>query len=275
MPRRRALHTGKRWASQTLIFLCFFIFWPLGAIHSTLASEWKEEKGDHFIVYYVQDEVSAKKVVRKAEYCYNKIASDLGYSRYSNFWQWDNRVKIYLHTSVEDFQKATGQPVWSHGMASYLDKTIHSFEANEQFLNAILPHEIAHLIFRDFVGLEGQVPLWMDEGVAQWEEADKRDSAKKFVRELVSRENVFSIRFLTSMDIRKETNEKKVHLFYIQAVSLVDFLITKYGAARFTAFCRELRDGKPLDAALNSAYAGSIQGVEELDAKWKKHALEA
>lgn len=223
-------------------------------------------------MYYVQNEASAREVVRKAEYYYGKIASDLGYPRYSNFWQWDKRVKIYLHASAEDFQKATGQPSWSHGMASYLDKTIHSSDTKEPFLKSILPHEITHLIFRDFVGLEGQVPLWMDEGVAQWEEADKRDAAKKFAKELVSRKNVFSIRNLTGMDIRKETNEEKVHLFYIQAVSLVDFLIAKYGAAQFTVFCRGLRDGKALDAALNAAYTGSIQSVDELDARWKKYA---
>ncbi len=238
------------------------------------AQEWKEEKGDHFIVYYTQNEASAKEVVHKADHCYDKIASDLGYSRYSNFWQWDKRVKIYLHASVQDFQKATGQPKWSHGMASYFDKTIHSFEANDRFLNAILPHEITHLIFRDFVGTEGQVPLWMDEGVAQWEEADKREYAKKLIKEMILHADAFSTRYLTSMDIRKETNAEKVQSFYTQAVSLVDFLITQYGATRFTVFCRELRDGKALDGSLNSAYAGSIQNVEELDAKWKKYALE-
>ena len=235
---------------------------------------WKEVKGDHFIVYYAQNESSASEVLRQSEFYYDKIADDLGYPRYSNFWSWDKRVKIYLHASMADFQKATGQPAWSHGMASYFDKTIHSFEANDRFLNAILPHEITHLIFRDFVGLEGQVPLWMDEGVAQWEEADKREGAKKFARELVSRDNVFSIRYLTRMDIRQETDQDKVHLFYLQAVSLVDFLITKYGPARFTDFCRGLRDRKPLDAALSSAYTGLIQNVEELDKKWKQHVLE-
>ena len=244
-------------------------------LSAAYAEELNELKGDHFIVYYAQNEASAKEVLRQAERYYSKIADDLGYPRYSNFWSWDNRVKIYLHASMADFQKATGQPAWSHGMASYFDKTIHSFEANAKFLNSILPHEITHLIFRDFVGLQGEVPLWMDEGVAQWEEAGKREDAKKFARELVSRDNVFSIRYLTQMDIRQETDENKVHLFYLQAVSLVDFLITKYGPARFTLFCRNLRDQKPLDAALSSAYTGLIQNVEELDAKWKKHALEA
>jgi hypothetical protein len=238
------------------------------------AQVWKVDKGDHFIVYYVENEASARQVVRKAEYYYDKIASDLGYPRYSNFWQWDKRVKIYLHASPEEFQKATGQPSWSHGMASYLDKTIHAFNADEPFLNSVLPHEITHLIFRDFVGFEGQVPLWMDEGVAQWEETGKRDHAKKFAKELVSRENVFNVRQLTRMDIRKETNAGKVHLFYVQAVLLVDFLIAQYGASQFTAFCRGLRDGKTLDEALSSAYTGSIQSVDELDARWRSYALQ-
>src|SRR3990167_5332979 len=157
------------------------------------AQDWQQVKGDHFIVYYSKDAAMAKEVSKKAEIYYNKVATDLGYARHSNFWQWDKRVKIYLYATPEDFQKTTGQPAWSHGMASYMDKTIHAYETSEQFLESILPHEITHLIFRDFVGFEGQVPLWLDEGVAQWQEDAKRANARTFMRELVMNGDVFSI----------------------------------------------------------------------------------
>ncbi len=236
-------------------------------------AEWKEEKGDHFIVYYAKDASAAKEVLRKAEYCYTKVASDLGYARYSNFWQWDKRVKIYLHASPEDFQKATGQPQWSHGMASYLDKTIHSFETNDHFLNAVLPHEITHLIFRDFVGLGSQVPLWMDEGVAEWEEDEKRAEALRVMPDLVAQAKVYTLEKLMSMDIRRETDPKTVGLFYLQAISLIDFMLKTYGPSSFTVFCREVRDGKPFEGALKSAYPNAIRSVEELDDRWRKYVL--
>ncbi len=256
---------------RTLFCLCLLssIFCP----SAVWAQEWKEEKGDHFIVYYVNDAVQPKEVLRKAEFCYNKIAEDLGYPRYSNFWQWDKRVKIYIHPTLEAFQTATGQPKWSHGMASYFQKSIHSIEANENFLNSVLPHEITHLIFRDFVGLEGQVPLWMDEGVAQWEEDEKRQMALRAMPRYLRSGNIYTLERLTSMDIRNETNPSAVGLFYLQSISLIDFLIKTYGPSTFTVFCRALRDKKPFEDALRLSYSGSIKTIEELDNKWRKYLL--
>ena len=235
------------------------------------AQEWNEEKGDHFIVFYTNDAARPKEVIHKAEFYYNKIAEDLGYARYSNFWQWDKRVKIYIHPSKQAFQQATGQPAWSHGMASYLDKSIHSIETNENFLDEVLPHEIAHLVFRDFVGFKGYIPLWMDEGVAQWEEDAKRHEALALMPELAARGEVFTLEHMMTLDVRTETDPQKVALFYTQAISLVDFLVKDYGPSSFTLFCRELRDGKALEQALRVAYPGSLSSIDEMEDRWRKY----
>src|SRR5207244_4159098 len=115
---------------------------------------WNEVKGDHFIVYYHLNGAFASDVRYKAEEYYRRIASDLGYARTSDFWQWDNRVKIYIHDDAEAFRAATGQPGWSEGMADYTNKAIHSYIWREGFLDALLPHEMTHLIFRDFIGFQ-------------------------------------------------------------------------------------------------------------------------
>ena len=251
--------------------------WALGLLGVLLwsstasAIDWNDEKGDHFIVYYQKDQNFAKEVLRNAEVYYTHIADDLGYPRYSNFWQWDNRAKVYIYQDEKTFHETTGEAVWSHGMASYSKKEIHTFMGDAGFMNAVLPHEITHLIFRDFVGLGGEIPLWMDEGVAQWEEPEKRALSKKIAYYLVKTGKDFHIQDLTAMNVRKLTDENKVHIFYMQSVTLVDYLIKTYGAQRFTQFCRELRDGKKFNDALSSAYTGLIDNLAELDAKWRKY----
>jgi hypothetical protein len=238
---------------------------------SAYAEEWNEVRGDHFIVYYAEDAARPKEVIRKAELYYNKIAEGLGYARHSNFWQWDKRVKIYIHPTREAFRRSTGQPAWSHGMASYLDKSIHSIQNNDNFLDEILPHEIAHLIFRDFVGFKGQIPLWMDEGVAQWQEDNKRAEALLVMPQLAMSANMFRLQTLMTLDIRRETDPEKVAIFYTQAISLIDYLVRGFGPASFTDFCRALRDGKSIEEALRSAYAGKIGSVDELEERWLDH----
>lgn len=233
---------------------------------------WKELRGDHFIVYYVENDSFARDILDKAERYYDQIADDLGYPRYSNFWQWDKRVKLYVYATQDAFHQATGQPAWSHGMADYDDKVISSYNFSENFLDGLLPHEITHLIFRDFVGFKGEVPLWLDEGVAQWEEPAKRAASKTIARTLIRSGDALSLGRLTTVDIRDSQDKEDVDHFYMQAVSVVDFMIRKFGPQAFTGFCRALRDGKSIEEALRSAYPGRVQDLADLENQWKKEA---
>jgi hypothetical protein len=132
---------------------------------------------------------------------------------------------------------------------------------------------MTHLIFRDFVGFKGEVPLWLDEGVAQWEEPAKRVYARQVAAYLVKENKAYSLAELTTMDIRGSKDEQAVHHFYMQSVSVVDFLVRTYGARTFTQFCRELRDGRTLAAALKAAYPESLSDLEKLEKAWGKYAL--
>lgn len=238
------------------------------------AQEWQEVRSEHFIVYFTGDEGFAKEVSRRAEGYYREIASELGYQRHSGFWTWDNRVKIYLHPDRDSFLKATDQPGWSEGMANYTDKEISSYAESEGFLDALLPHEMTHLIFRDYVGFAGEIPLWLDEGVAQWMEPRKREAVQMVIARLAEQGKLIPLRRMMTLDIRTSHDDDLVNVYYIQAVSLVSFLVTKYTAARFTDFCRQLRDGKSIEEALTFAYPTFIRSIGELEEKWEKYIRE-
>lgn len=257
-----------------VLFLLFTIYGLL-ITDFCFAQEWQVLRGDHFIIYYEKDSDGfVKDVLRSAEYDYSQIASDLGYVRYANFWQWENRVKIFIYPDQDSFLKATGQPSWSVGNANYTTKQISGFSGCAQFKTDVLAHEIAHLVFRDFVGFVGQVPLWLDEGVAQRQERSKRELINYYVRTLYEKKQLLSLKSLTEMDVRRVAEGAQAQDFYVQAASLVSFLIEGYGVDNFTYFCRQLRDGKSLDEALRFAYAGRIGSSSELERKWLKYVSE-
>ena len=77
------------------------------------------------------------------------------------------------------------------------------------------------------------------------------------------------------MDVRRGADEEVANLFYLEAASLIDFLVERYGAEGFIAFCRQLRDGKNLDEALKFAYPTSVRNLNEMEEKWKKFISEA
>lgn len=256
--------------------------------------EWRELSSDHFRIYFTSNEDFAKEVASNAEHYYRKIAVDLGYPRYSEFWTWEKRVKIYIYPDHPVFLKATNQPQWSQGMADYKKKEIISYTWGTGFVESLLPHEMAHLIFRDFVGFKGQIPVWLDEGVAQWAEEIKRQHIKSLVRNLYDKDSLLSLADMMRLDIREIRELDKVYMratrtkdgesgvlfisgdnlintYYLQSVSLVGFLIERYGSESFAEFCRQLRDGKTFDEALRFSYPVHLRNLDDLESKWREY----
>ncbi|HTZ11322.1 MAG TPA: hypothetical protein VMD04_02940 [Candidatus Margulisiibacteriota bacterium] len=276
---------------RVLKLLCLIL---LLTCRYAFAQSWQEASDEHFIVYFIDNDKFAKDVLDKAELYYRDIASELGYPRYSEFWTWDKRVKIYIYPNHDSFLKATGQPQWSEGMADYNAKAIMSYAWSQGFVDSLLPHEMAHLIFRDFVGFKGEIPLWLDEGVAQWAEKPKREHIKALAKQCFDNDSILSLEDMMKLDIRKVTSTDRVYIrstrtkegergvlflsgdnlvntYYLQSVSLVGFLIERFGSLSFASFCRELRDGKSLEQAISGAYGDHMRTLAELEDQWREY----
>jgi hypothetical protein len=274
--------------------ILLIIFLGIFCLAANYAGDWREKKSEHFIVYFTQDEKFAQEVLDAAEKDYRRIAYDLGYVRYSEFWTWDKRVKIYIFADRDSFLKATGQPSWSEGMADYTNKHIVSYIWGKGFVESLLPHEMAHLVFRDFVGFTGQIPLWLDEGVAQWEEEAKRKEIKNIIQRYFQQDNLLLVSDIMKLNIESlkgkqgvliratRTKDGKdgvlflsannlVEIYYLQSVSLVGYLIEKFGSNAFSGFCRELRDGKSVEEALKIAYPLYIHNIREFEDGWRAY----
>lgn len=232
---------------------------------------WREIKQKHFIIHYVSSREFAEQVGRTAEKYYRKIARDLGFARHDKFWLWERRARIYIYRSRADFTHATGSPKWAAGKADYEARTIATYEGSTTFINSVLPHELTHLIFMEFVGFERDIPLWLNEGVAQWEDDTQRDKAIGLARYLHFRKRLTPVRRLMTVNVGDVESTGQAVAFYSQAVSLVGFMIEKYGSSRFRTFCGQLRDGKPVEDALRFTYPGTIRSIEALETEWHQH----
>ena len=224
---------------------------------------WQVVKSSHFLVSHTGDEVFAKSVSDKAETYYTTIASDLGFTRYRNFWVWDNRVKILIYPTAKAFSEAYQAPLWAVGGANYSRHEIASYQqSGPGFLNSLLPHELSHLILSDFIGA-GHVPLWLTEGFAQWEQKGRKSIG--FAPEMGLKWEDLMV-----ADIREDSDQNRVTIFYAQSASVVGFMIATYGGDAFGSFCKALRDGKTIETALASAYSADIPTLDALKQKWLK-----
>ncbi len=260
-----------------IMFMTIYAFFFL-RVENAFSDSWRTEKGIHFIVRYSSDESSswARSILRAAETYYRRIADNINYSRYENFWTWDERVIIVVYPDKKTFLSMTNQPYWSKGgafrdEALLKTKMIVTFKQEEGFIDGVLPHEISHLILGDFVGFDKAIPVWFNEGVAQLQERRKTAIVRPFMKKMIESNNHMPLNVLMNSRVQNMVDFKDVALFYAQSLSVIDFLIVKYGSNKFGELCVIFRNKNNLEEALKSTYLFDFESISELEKKWLRY----
>lgn len=253
------------------IFLFLIILFSIstGICAEIDSSLWQTEKSQHFIIYYQQDEDGfVKELVNQAEKYYNSILDELGFRRF-DFWSWDNRAKIYLYPNSSDYLEASRQMAWSGAMVSVKNRTIKTYIGQNVFFDSILPHEMTHIIFREFIGDRKDLPLCLDEGVASSQEKSNLINRLAVAKDSINQNNYLKLDQLFKI---RDSGSITPYLFYAESASLAIFLIEEYGSMKFLDFCRKLRDGEPWAQALFREY--HFANFEEMEQGWKNYILQ-
>ncbi|MBN3038717.1 MAG: hypothetical protein JW869_04780 [Candidatus Omnitrophica bacterium] len=226
------------------------------------------KKSTHFIIYYKDVPTTyVNKVAREAERYYKSITNYLGFMRFE-FWTWDNRCRIYIYSDREEYVKSTGAVAWSRGAVHIQNKEIVTYTMRKEFFDYVLPHEMGHIIFREVVGLNTRLPLWIDEAVALLQEKD-RDLYLREAEDMVRSGFYIPISNLSRMNDYSKISPKR---FYSEAASIVDFLLEEYSRSDFVDFCRDIRDGKDWQEALLKTYR--FDDLKALEEAWVDYLLQ-
>jgi hypothetical protein len=236
-----------------------------GVVESDL---WQTEKSQHFIIYY--QEASSEfvnELIRNSEDYYNSILDELGYRRF-DFWSWDNRAKIYLHNDNAGYQSDAQRALWSGAMVNVGSRTIKTFIGQSGFFNSMLPHEMTHIIFREFVGEKANLPLWIDEGVACSQEESSLPLRLSLAKEMLTDNEYTDLEKFSTVN---GSVASSAQAFYAQAASIVTFMMRRFGRDVFFDFSRRLRDGAGWKEAILSAYR--FENIAEFEKEWKNFIL--
>lgn len=234
-------------------------------------------KSAHFIIKY--KECAKKfldKLVERVEDGYREITQKLGFFR-EEPWLWENRAEIYIYNSREEYLQFTGMPSWSSGCAQPLKKLIYTYCGSYDFFNSTLDHELTHLIFREYIK-DAIIPLWLDEGVAMYIEVgrDFQFLVRKIKGFILSNsyipcEELFKIERedLGMGGAEASWRNSNVEKFYLQSLSLVYFLLERYGKYKFKLLCRTLRRGGNFNQVFFKTYR-AIKDIKDLERQWKE-----
>ncbi len=124
--------------------------------------------------------------------------------------------------------------------------------------------------------MEGKsIPKWIDEGFATFVETkycQAYNSEYQRLLDIIKAGKYFPLEALDNTDITKGKELENIHLWYVQTLSIVTYLLDKYGSDKFFRnFLTNLRDGKSLDDSLSAAYSPDITCMNELEQKWLEY----
>ena len=235
------------------------------------------ETSDHFVVRARNPHV-AKLVATEAEVNLDRICRDILAGQ-----EYPHSVEVYVWADSTDYAaNAEDAPEWSGGRYSLekrdglLVRRIDLTQCDKSgrfaviMLDRVLPHEMCHLVVREFFG-DATVPLYLNEGLAMLAEitidndrillagASVNDKAKIALRDLLARD-------------RCDMGDPA--LYYATSYSFSSFLHRRLSAEQFKSFLHHLKTGCATVDALERAVCASPDETfaAQLAAAWEDDA---
>ncbi len=147
-------------------------------------------------------------------------------------------------------------------------------------------HEAFHQYLQHYVGKDVEIPLWFNEGMAEYYEGIQRNKeTKKLDYKLIDNRKLRMVRdkFATRTAIPLEkllnagydqfhdkSDKHREELHYNQSFGLVYFFMQAKGGRPILQFTEELRKSKNLKAANEKLFGKDMKNVKSLETQWKQ-----
>jgi Tol biopolymer transport system component len=227
--------------------------------------EWSYIQSSHFDVYFTQGgEYLAAFTADVAESSYAEISRSFRY-------QINNRVPIVVYNSHNDFQQTNVvQEYMEEGIGGvteqFKNRVVIPFEGDYAKFRHVIHHELTHAVVNDmFYGgslqsmitnnISMQLPMWFNEGLAEYESLGWDTNCDMFMRDATIHEYLLPINYLNG------------YFAYRGGQSIWYYIATKYGEEKIGEIMQRIRSSHNLDQSFRSALGLSIQ---ELSDNWVK-----
>ncbi len=175
----------------------------------------------------------------------------------------DKPIHLYIYANTDDMKDAIlYEPSWTGGMA-YPEHDIVIIGISQRDLEwgrTTIAHELTHVLVGHLTfSCLGDVPTWLNEGLAVYSEGRLDPSAEAQLNEAIKNDQLLTVRSLSGGFSEVPS---KAYLSYSQSYSIVKFLIESYGQEQMNSLLIALRDGTTVEDALLQVYGFDIDGLE-------------
>lgn len=233
---------------------------------------WNSRKTRHFVIYY-QDSSHGKAVAGRAEYSLEKIVDDLRIRRKHDWNQTYTVAVVADESQWRRFLEELGiQTELTGGFAAKGGRRqIFLYPNSIPYLEVAFPHELTHLVLDEVAGGK-KIPLWFDEGCANYEGGIIGLDEDLLVASVYAGKHIPLQELVTLQGYPKDA--ERIRLFYTESEKLVEYLIGQFGRRRFGEFTESLLKTGDFEKAFLSVYGGKIGTVKELEQRWLQYIIE-
>ena len=176
----------------------------------------------------------------------------------------DSPADLYIYANTQDMRDAVlYEPGWTGGLA-YPEHNIVIIGISQDQIDwgkRTEAHELTHVLVGHLTfSCLGDVPTWLNEGLAVYGEGGPEAAALQQFKNAVTSNELISARALSGGFAE---DPAKADLSYSESYSLVNFLVKQYGQDKMLSLLKTLRDGATVDEALQANYGFDIDGFED------------
>lgn len=226
----------------------------------TFEASMGRREGGHFLVKFEGGEntETGHLIGLLLEEAYLKVGHDLGLYP-------EKRIEALLY-SKESFRDITRSPSWAGAIYDGRIKLpAGGITAKTSVLEKVIFHEYTHAVVRELS--KGRAPVWLNEGLAQYEEGQ---SSASFARSLsqLAKNGVIKLKPFEGsfMSFRAE----EAQIAYLLSLSATEYIIREFGLFQVRGVLERLGEGMGVDEALSTSLGVSY---EDLERGWRSSIL--
>ena len=183
----------------------------------------------------------------------------------------DYQIIILIYNNFDEFAEWHGIAhdwVGGESFTGYgITTQIVEDENFQTWLEDVIPHEISHLYFEQVThNPTVSIPVWLNEGVSQYNEFSTNEYALSQVRSAAERENLISLSLLNTGF--GAFDEDRVRLAYSEGLSAVTYMVETYGEDGLSTLLKAYKEGNTTDKAFLLAFGVDSLSFEVAWAKW-------
>jgi len=177
-------------------------------------------------------------------------------------------VPAVIYVDRQEFVAATGIPSRAPivGLATFPAGVIHVDSGGAlASIGKVVPHEVGHVLIGRAVGPAfGALPIWLNEGVAEYVAGERAAQVDPVTLQAVGRGEIIP---LAELDAAFGSGGGRGRLAYTEAASIVNFLVSARGEQIIASLLGSLRETRDFEAALEQETGWD---VVELEKAWSR-----